>query len=1478
MVEDSTFFTAPSNPEDADQRRKEIPPPSPANSPKTPGENPSPDPWKKALEEFIRAWEKGERPDPEAFCRAHPEAGPGLAEEIQKFLLKARTLGGGPLTSPPPPLSPPPPGTTRKGPRQIGPYKVLRLLGEGGMGQVFLVQQERPVRRKAALKLVRPGMHTRGALKRFDAERQALAILNHPCVAKVLDAGGKEESGPYFVMEYIPGKPIKQYCEEKGLDVKQRIRLFMKVLEGIRHAHQKGIIHRDLKPRNILVTEEDGAPLPKIIDFGLARALEGPLVEGSLYSIPGQVLGTPEYMAPEQTGYLEMDPDTRTDIYSLGVVLYELLTGELPYPVEGLSRKSLFEIQRRIVEEDPVRPSTKVSSLPEEKIPKCGLDRRALARRLKGELDWILMKALEKDPERRYQSAAEFLEDLERHLKHEPLQAGPPSPIYRTRKYLQKHALAAAAVSFLALLLLGWLYSSMKSARELARTEMEAKKRVQKVLAYANDSIQRLADMAAVKEENHAATETAWTEDFDEYEPGPFPAGRKLPRSWRLAGDNKQINIVPTPDLGREGDRCLLLRGNTTCPDHALVSVPLDERNLSYSPEFVVRFFLRLSPTRRGKKVEAETSQDPNKDDRERFGALLCRGPDYRDGSSPLLAVRKSGEIHSLNESFPRKYPWSPESFHYLSIHYRRVSVDSVAISLFLDSKHMGRIVRKAGPGESSMGWLMFSSGNGDAWLDRLQVLRLPAPQPWRKYAPIRPLCSWGGKNDCPGAPSAGGPAYLLLSPQKLDYPSARRLARTWGGALAWTGFPTRDEWILEHFGKIPFWVEGGRWDPLLKKVSPFHPGKTGGSKPLLPALLEFRRLPPTASAVVETPGCRPGGGNPPTLRLLSPPVPGRKAVFLLGGVSRNERAFLLADTPFQGRKDSKPPLDPSTLTPGPCRLSLPPAACLPFSREKRKGTGPGILELRLPSLPGTLGTRIRCQALLMTAGPKPDQSALSNTLRITLGIPPLPGSLEWAVEAGMGPGKKGMWPGALRALPDGGCLLAGDYRGANCCIPKGKTFSDPAGASWLEGKSGVFLARFDILGIPLWTRSIALGGTPRVAGMEILGEKRARLLFLGRPAASPGRKARSKPRAGRGCSLLLQDFLLSGGKPAAAPRVLGKGEGLLSLEYAPIVEGRDMGFFLAGVFRGRIDLGKKGVSLESPRCFTLFLARFDRRGTLLWARNIAFSPAGIRLRGMVCLPGGLPVVAGSFKKSLGFNGPDPLLTSLNGAYDIFLARFDGQGEPKWIRHAMGVTDDLANDLVLGPGGDLWLTGAIHHQVVFFEELKEKSRMSICSSGEYNVFLARISPSGKPLFCEICTSRGGDNEGTALALDVKKGKVRKVFLAGYFERPMDFGCPFQSPQKQDYAPHRSRARYYLDPTGGPGKKDAFLACFTPGGEFLWASRAGGIGHDFATRLALTPSGHPLVAGAFQSPATFGLGEPNQTVLVKGNLFLARFRP
>ncbi len=1437
MAEDSASSIAPSDPGNEDGGGKKAPSPSGENSPETAGEN-------QPLE---------------------PEGGPGRTEEIEDPLLKTRSLPEGDPTSPPPP-----PVSPHKGPRQIGPYQVLRLLGEGGMGQVFLVRQERPVRRMAALKLIRPGMHTRGALKRFDAERQALAMLDHPCVAKVLDAGGEEESGPYFVMEYIPGKPIKQYCEEKALDVMQRVRLFMKVLEGVRHAHQKGILHRDLKPGNILVTEENGEPLPKIIDFGLARALEGPLVEGSLYSIPGQVLGTPEYMAPEQAGYRGLDPDTRTDVYSLGVVLYELLTGDLPYQGEGLSRKSLFEIQRRIVEEDPVRPSTRVSGIPEEKIPRCGLDRRALARRLKGELDWILMKALEKDPERRYQSAAEFLEDLERHLEHEPVQAGPPSPVYRARKYLQKHALAAAAVSSLALLLLGWLYSSMRNARELARTEMEAKERVQKVLAYANDSIQRLADMAAVKEENHAATETAWTEVFDEYAPGAFPAGRKLTRTWRVAGDNKEIYIVPTPDLGRTGDRCLLLRGNTTCPDHALVSVPLDERNLSYSPEFVVRFFLRLS---------VSPQKEPNKNDKERFGVLLCRGPDYRDGSSPLIAVKKSAEIHSLNESFREKYPWSLESFHYLSVHYRRVSVDSVSISLFLDNKHMGRIIREAKAGESRMGWLMFSSGNGDAWLDRLQVLRLPAPQPWRKYTPVTPLCAWSGKKDCPGAPSAGLPAFLLLSPEKLDYPSASGLARDWGGALAWTGFPTRDQWILDHFGKISFWVEGGRWNPRTKKVIPPRPQKAGESKTLLPALLEFRRLPPTASAVVEAPGCRRGGGNPPTLRLLSPPVPGKKAVFLLGGVSRNERAFLLADAKIQGLQDSKLPLDPSAIQPGPCSISLTPAACLPFPHRERKGSAPGTLELQVPLLPGTLGTRIRCQALLMTAGPKPDQSALSNALRITLGVPPLPGSLDWAVEAGMSPEKYGMRAGALRALSDGGCLLAGDYRGTNCCVPKGKKSLDPAGASWLKGESGVFLARFNILGTPLWTHSIPVGGAPKVAGMEILGGKRARLLFFRNPPALPGAEPGKGSRDGERCLILLQDFLLSGGKPAGITRILGKGDRLLSLEYAPIVEGRDMGFFLAGVFRGRIDLGKKGISLESPRNFSLFLARFDSEGTLLWARNIAFSPEGIRLGGMVCPAGGSPVVAGSFKKSLGFNGTDRFLTSENGAYDIFLACFDGQEKStRWVGHAMGVTDDLANDLVLGPGGDLWLTGAIHHQVVFFEELQEKSRMSICSSGEYNVFLARISPSGKPLFCEICTSRGGDNEGTSLALDVKNGKVRKVFLAGYFERPMDFGSPFHSPKKYDYAPPRSQARYFLDPTGGPGKKDAFLACFTPEGDFLWAARAGGIGDDFATRLALTPSGHPLVAGAFQSPATFGLGEPNQTVLVKGNLFLARFRP
>ena len=353
----------------------------------------------------------------------------------------------------------------------IGPYELLQRIGSGGMGEVWLAEQTQPVHRRVALKLIKAGMDTGEVVARFQSERQALALMDHPSIAKVFDAGATPQGRPYFAMEYIAGTPITTYCNEHRMTLRQRLELFVQVCEGVQHAHQKAIIHRDLKPSNILVGEVNGRPVPRIIDFGIAKAVSQPLTAETLLTQTGAILGTPAYMSPEQAVSSGADVDTRTDVYSLGVVLYELLAGVRPLDFHELA---FDEILRRLREDEAPRPSTKVRALGSQSVSIAqdrGADSPSLGRQLRGDLDAIALRALEKDRSRRYGSPSDLAADVERYLHSEAVLAVAPSAAYRARKFARRYrgALVTAGAFMLVLLL-----AAAVSIRQSLRANREA--------------------------------------------------------------------------------------------------------------------------------------------------------------------------------------------------------------------------------------------------------------------------------------------------------------------------------------------------------------------------------------------------------------------------------------------------------------------------------------------------------------------------------------------------------------------------------------------------------------------------------------------------------------------------------------------------------------------------------------------------------------------------------------------------------------------------------------------------------------------------------------------------------------------------------------------------------------------------------------------------------------------------------------------
>lgn len=360
----------------------------------------------------------------------------------------------------------------------IGHYKLLQEIGQGGMGVVYMAEQKEPVKRRVALKIIKQGMDTKQVIARFEAERQALAMMDHPNIAKVLDAGTTNTGGPYFVMELVRGLPITEFCDQNNLTTRERLELFISACQAVQHAHQKGIIHRDIKPSNVLVTLHDGQPVAKVIDFGVAKAVNQQLTEKTVLTRYSQMIGTPEYMSPEQAEMSGLDVDTRTDVFSLGVLLYELLTGMTPFDLKYLLRKGYEGLLKTIREEQPTRPSTKLSTLGEA-LTEIARHRRTspevLCKLIRTDLDWIVMKTLEKDRNRRYESVSEFVADIKRHLNHEPVLAGRPSKLYRVRKFVRRRrVLVGAATAVAAAITIGFVGSTAMYLRAERAREREA--------------------------------------------------------------------------------------------------------------------------------------------------------------------------------------------------------------------------------------------------------------------------------------------------------------------------------------------------------------------------------------------------------------------------------------------------------------------------------------------------------------------------------------------------------------------------------------------------------------------------------------------------------------------------------------------------------------------------------------------------------------------------------------------------------------------------------------------------------------------------------------------------------------------------------------------------------------------------------------------------------------------------------------------
>ncbi len=446
----------------------------------TPSDNPKLD---ALLAAYLEAVERGEKSDRAQLKRDNPD----LAADLQAFFDDLDRVHGAARKPTDKEAA-----STFIGPSEPtsgvligGRYKLIENIGEGGMGSVWVAEQQRPLKRKVAIKLIKPGMDSKQVLARFEAERQALAVMDHPNIAKVFDGGMTDQGRPFFVMEYVKGVPFTEYCDRARLSLRERLTLFIPVCSAVQHAHQKGIVHRDLKPSNIMVCLYDGRPVPKVIDFGLAKAMHQPLTDQSIHTGHGVMVGTPLYMSPEQAESNNLDVDTRTDIYSLGVVLYELLTGTTPIERHQMQRAAMNEMLRLIKDFEPPRPSLRLSG--SDSLPSIAAQRniepKRLSRSVSGDLDWIVMKSLDKERSRRYDSANGLARDIERFLNEEAVEACPPSNMYRLKKLLWKHRGKAVAAAVVLLTLIAGIVGTSWGLIRAKVAESESKQSEDKAVA-----------------------------------------------------------------------------------------------------------------------------------------------------------------------------------------------------------------------------------------------------------------------------------------------------------------------------------------------------------------------------------------------------------------------------------------------------------------------------------------------------------------------------------------------------------------------------------------------------------------------------------------------------------------------------------------------------------------------------------------------------------------------------------------------------------------------------------------------------------------------------------------------------------------------------------------------------------------------------------------------------------------------------------